>query len=245
MRGLFCAVCVVASLLPSPANAQWQVNMPKVNVNPGKIWNQTRDSVTKPLRDAGGQLSQASKDTQRDLAPTVSQAKIRVKIGAGHAGDMAGRGLYQIDGARNAVMTDPHMIDMGMTAAGTYIGGPSGGMAAHQMAGPFSQGLNHPYQHKADYVPTQQDLGGGGIPYNSFHSQPSGGSPGGVDMTPEQAMQYQKNEHDNEMAYLNKQQEMDNQNRPLEEQRMKANRDLQQTQQIIQGVGGILQILSQ
>jgi len=201
--------------------------------------------VSQGAKNAGKQASQASKDTQKDLAPAVSQAKIRVKIGAGHAGDMAGRGLVQIDGARNAVMTDPRMIDMGMTAAGTYIGGPRGGMAAHQMAGPFSQGLNHPYQHKADYVPTQQDLGGGDNPYNKFHDQPSGGNSGGVDMTPEQALQYQKNEHDNEMAYLNKQQEMDNQNRPLVEQRMKANRDLQQTQQIIQGVGGILQMLSQ
>ena len=64
-------------------------------------------------------------------------------------------------------------------------------------------------------------------------------------MTTEQAMQYQKQQHDFDMEYLNKQQEIANQDRPLREQQMKMNRDLQQTQQIIQGVGGILQMFSE
>ena len=241
MRVLFFVACAVASLLPSTANAQFK--MP--NVNPGKVWNQTRDSVTKPVRDLGGQLSQASKDTQRNLAPAVSQAKIRVKIGGDRAADMTGRGLYQIDGARNAVMTDPKMIDMGMTAAGAYIGGPKGALIGHETSGAVAQGINHPFQHKYDYVPTQQDLGGGGTGYFPPQSQPSGGNPGEVEMTTEQAMQYQKQQHDFDMEYLNKQQEIANQDRPLREQQMKMNRDLQQTQQIIQGVGGILQMFSE
>jgi len=47
------------------------------------------------------------------------------------------------------------------------------------------------------------------------------------------------------MERANKQQEILNQQRPFEEQQARYQRDVQQTQQIIQGVGSIIRMLSE
>jgi len=215
----------------------------KLGGDASDAWKHAGGVISSEGKRVGGQIAQESHNVQDQMAPTIHDAKVKIHVGANRMADNAGHFGAEFDQGRIYMMKDPQVIDAAGTAVGGYFGGAQGAAAGHAMAGSFARGVNGQRQPVYDRRPPQAYSDGGYA--GQGYTGGSNGSPGDVEMTYDQAREWQDREQRNQMDRLNKQQEIYNQQRPYMEQNARYQRDLQQTQQIIRGVSGIIQMLNQ